>query len=282
MSRSKEKNTLSLWAQRVVRNFSFDLRFVFSSLPNYSLRRRISYIKSKYRAILSESDRIDYLGTPIAYDNRFTPALLQTYPGEIRSLLRHLPQGSVKTVLDVGANIGQFAFTLKKFLPDVEIFSFEPNSDIYPLLKENATRFSKWNCFPVGLGLKAQRSAFFFVPEKSAQGSLFRENSTRHLTKTDVKAIEVELCKLDVVTLSKLGIPPAIDLLKIDVEGAEREVLSSLGDLKWKYLWIEISDNRSGAFSLENLIHTVEKIWGKKARLLFQAASSGTRNVLLT
>lgn len=275
-------NLLRLLASRALQNFSLDLHFLIYPIPNYPLGSRLRYLRCKYQAILFNQGRIDYLGDFLVYDNRFTPALLQQYPAEIRSLLQHLPEDSVRTVVDIGANIGQFAFTLGKFLPNATVFSFEPNPEIYPMLKQNAGTLSKWYTFPIGLGAKTKREVFYFVPNKSAQGSLFRENSLLDLTKVDVKAIEIEVCRLDEEALSRLEIPRAVDLLKVDVEGAEEEVLLSLGALDWKYLWIEISDRRGGAFTLASLFTAVKDTWGQEPKLLFQTAKSGTRNILLT
>jgi hypothetical protein len=47
--------------------------------------------------------------------------------------------------------------------------------------------------------------------------------------------------------LRKIGLPEEFDAVKIDVEGAEEEVLKSLKEIKFKYLIVEVSVRREGA-----------------------------------
>src|SRR5690606_2176147 len=47
-------------------------------------------------------------------------------------------------VIDVGANTGLFAQNLLGYRPDLKIISFEPLSDAYEELKQNASKFPNW------------------------------------------------------------------------------------------------------------------------------------------
>src|ERR1019366_7712453 len=52
-----------------------------------------------------------------------------------REPLRFLRAYPIRTVLDIGANEGQFAATVRRLLPDVEIHSFEPLSEPFSKLE---------------------------------------------------------------------------------------------------------------------------------------------------
>ena len=54
---------------------------------------------------------------------------------------------NIETVLDVGANTGQFANTLRKNGYKNKIISFEPNSKIYDHLLKNSQRDKNWQIF---------------------------------------------------------------------------------------------------------------------------------------
>lgn len=67
-------------------------------------------------------------------------ALKDKSDGELLRL-RWLKEMNIKTVIDIGANEGQFASIIRKLLPESTIYSFEPIPHCYEKLKKN---FSKW------------------------------------------------------------------------------------------------------------------------------------------
>ena len=58
----------------------------------------------------------------------------------------------IKTVIDVGANIGQFANDARKLYPDAAIYSFEPLPGPYSELLVNTRSFTKFNSYNLALG----------------------------------------------------------------------------------------------------------------------------------
>jgi len=111
---------LSEFFHKIHTNFTLDYRFVITS--NLRFMERISYIFNKYFCMLTNKREIKYLGERFAYDNRFVPAILQNYPREILEINKTINLSKIEKVLDVGANIGQFSFTLNKFFPDIYIY----------------------------------------------------------------------------------------------------------------------------------------------------------------
>lgn len=252
------------------RRFSDNLRIETSYLllRNVSLYEKISFILRKYYAILLNKRKIRYLDSEFFYDNRFIPAMLQTYPREINNIDKAIGLLKIKTVLDVGANIGQFSFTLKKLFPHLEIYSFEPNNEIFALLEKNSGSLGiqVYNC---AIGSKTGKKTFFYSTDASAEGSFIKENLSQNYLRKDVKKIQVDMLNLTKKNLKKLNIPQKIDLLKIDAEGAEIEVLKSLKELNFNYLYIEISVKREGKSSIKEIKGIIREIWGKEAILIY-------------
>lgn len=259
---------ISLFFQKIKQNFTYD--FFWLRSPQIKFKSKLTYLISKYFNLMAAKKRIVYLGKIFHYDNYWTPSLLQVYPIEIATLIRHIDKSKVINVLDVGANIGQFASTWLHFSPSSKLFSFEPNNYIYPLLAKNSQGDYRWATFPFALGEHEQKTDFYFVPLKSAQGSFFPSNATKNLLKTSATKTTVDVVKLNQQTCSRLGIPKSYDLIKIDVEGSELTVLRSLAEISWRYLYIECSLARDGAIPEDTLWRILSDLTGQAPRLIFR------------
>src|SRR5437879_176927 len=70
-----------------------------------------------------------------------------------RSIVREVFEDlSINCVLDVGANVGQYASQLRSFGYSGWILSFEPVEANFALLQRAASRDPKWRAFPWALG----------------------------------------------------------------------------------------------------------------------------------
>lgn len=58
----------------------------------------------------------------------------------------------VKTVLDIGANTGQFATSIHQIFPDAMLYSFEPLLNCYEELVTNFKNVSRFQAFNLALG----------------------------------------------------------------------------------------------------------------------------------
>ncbi|GAH79987.1 unnamed protein product, partial [marine sediment metagenome] len=59
---------------------------------------------------------------------------------------------SIRTVLDIGANTGQFASQFQRLLPDARLYSFEPLEDCYNELLKRMGHIPKFRAFNFALG----------------------------------------------------------------------------------------------------------------------------------
>lgn len=267
------KGTTSLSRARTLlskarENAVWDLAFL--QAHHLSRSQRIQYVLAKYRAIMTNSRSVFYLGAPFHYDNRWTPALLQTYPIELQRLDERVSLRTVRTVLDVGANVGQFAATALALFPHMRVWSLEPNRSIFSLLQRNSERHPHWRVLPYGLADEDQRRKLWFVPEKSAQGSVYKDNSSSGLLGGEPTYIDVELRRLTPRLALESGMPTTFDLVKIDVEGFEHEALLGLQDITWKHLTLEASVGRSGRFDDPEAL--VRRLWGDSCQLIYASA----------
>jgi FkbM family methyltransferase len=141
----------------------------------------------------------------------------------------------IKTILDVGANIGQSALYYAALFPKANIFSFEPISATFHELQANVSQQKRIKCFQLALGLQSD-SIEVQLQSCSLWNSLL--NSGQHSTGNQETVQVVSLDEfLDQNMINH------IDLLKIDAEGFDLEVLkggknflSSTNDV---YIYIE-------------------------------------------
>lgn len=120
-------------------------------------------------------------------------------------------------IIDGGANIGLASLYLGERYPGSEIFSFEPDPEVFQALRKNVEQCSDSliKCFKLGLAGEECVRHFF---QEGADGGGF------YSTKSGGNKVEV---KCDV--LSKY-LDRSVDLLKLDIEGAEYEVLCEAED----------------------------------------------------
>jgi FkbM family methyltransferase len=143
------------------------------------------------------------------------------------AFLRHY---SIKTVIDVGANVGQFAAEIRAALPEAFIYSFEPMKECYEKLQSSRRHDPKFKAFNVALGETAGQSVIHknsYAPSSSmlSNSKLLEQAFPFTAESTDEK---IEVKTLDSV-LSAGSLQKNI-LLKLDVQGYEEKVLR--GDLK--------------------------------------------------
>jgi FkbM family methyltransferase len=132
-------------------------------------------------------------------------------------LKRVLKTGSV--CIDVGCHKGEILDLMLKLSPDGLKFGFEPIPELYQFLLEKYSHLKNVKISPVALYNESGQTTFQHVRNAPAySGIRKRKYSTRDV---QIEQITVSTGKLDDL------IPPNtnIDLIKIDVEGAEFKVL---------------------------------------------------------
>lgn len=130
-----------------------------------------------------------------------------------------------KTVVDVGANVGQFAIAAAKLFPGVQVHSFEPNPPCAAQLQCNVTKLAAVQVHQLALGRVAGTVDFHVNTHSHSSSILPLANS--HLDAfpdaRESGVIQVQVSTLDQVFAGQ--ILPSPVLLKLDVQGYELPVL---------------------------------------------------------
>jgi FkbM family methyltransferase len=131
----------------------------------------------------------------------------------------------IATVIDIGANKGQFALTIHALFPEASIYSFEPLPDCYQKMLHRLQGVKNFSAYNIGIGdssdeLTFQANAFTpsssFLPMKNAHKELFPFTQ-------NIQKIKVKVQTLDSITQTIPLTEPL--LIKIDVQGYEKQVL---------------------------------------------------------
>jgi len=220
-----------------------------------------TYAFEKWKAVLFNKRSMYFLGNTFYYEDRLNPFTIFEYISEI-SKLSSLFNFNGGRVLEVGANVGIWGYTLLKLFPNSSIYSFEPNPFPFACLVKNSSHFNNWRIFNSGISNQLEEVNLFYVPEKTGQGSIYKKNSTIDLLNpAEPSSIKVCLHTLDKVALeSKCG-GAHFALVKIDVEGYEQIVLDGLKELSWDYMYVELSVKRDGRVDIDEFISTLRKTW---------------------
>ncbi|KLU02673.1 hypothetical protein RISK_005739 [Rhodopirellula islandica] len=123
------------------------------------------------------------------------------------------------TLLDAGANIGLASVWFANQFPKANIVAIEPDPSNFRVLEQNAAAYPQIHCLQVGLW---HRNAMLERISEDAQPWAYRYQETAPVAETDSSAIES--VGLDEVVNQYFD--GKIDLLKMDIEGAEKEVLA--------------------------------------------------------
>lgn len=130
-----------------------------------------------------------------------------------------------KTVIDIGANVGQFCVAAAKLFPGVWVHSFEPLPKCLVKLRRNTVKLSNVVVHPVALGEK--KCELLIYVNDFSHSSSFLPLSRRHRTAFP-KAREREKLKVKVSTLDQICehiqlMSPV--MVKLDVQGYESYVI---------------------------------------------------------
>lgn len=130
-----------------------------------------------------------------------------------RLYLQDLPANPY--IIDCGANIGLSVIYLKKQFPDSEIIAFEPDQKNFGILEKNINSFGFQNVTIRKQAIWKENTTLDFAVEGSMSSKImFNGNGSS----TE---------KVEAIRLRDMLIRP-VDFLKIDIEGAEFEVLKDL------------------------------------------------------
>ena len=239
--------------------FEFELTKNFHNfILRYIKKVETTIIKKKNLNVLMEFNNLKFIARDyrIYYDlmrfGKFEPT--STYIFE--SLLK---EGM--TVLDIGANIGYFSLIASKLVGNSgKVYSFEPDPITFKYLKKNITMNQISNVKLVNkcVSDEAGQLLLYHHPKYHTCHSIFGSPSK--------EAIKVESITLNNMFKKNNSL---INFIKLDVEGAEMNVLRGMDEIFKKnnvyYLLIEINLRLIKEFEKEvkNLIFLLDRFFNK-------------------
>jgi FkbM family methyltransferase len=163
------------------------------------------------------------------------------------TILNKLSKLNPSVIIDGGANIGKYSLITSKLMPNAQIYSFEPVKNTFEKLSVNLSVYN--NIKPINKGL--------YKTNCTQEINLF--NSNTHSSLVDIQGLSYESNQTESIELIK-GDDfmkdhdiQEVDLLKIDVEGAEYDALLGFDEhiasgkikmIQFEYGYINISTKK--------------------------------------
>lgn len=139
---------------------------------------------------------------------------------------RLLKSFGIATVLDVGANVGQYGRMLREIGYRGRLVSFEPLSSAYGVLRSVADKDGAWQALNFALG-DADGRATINIAGNSLSSSILPMTPVHHRASPESEYVggeEVEVRRLDSL-LDRLCPDKQGILLKIDAQGYEKKIV---------------------------------------------------------
>lgn len=138
-------------------------------------------------------------------------------------------------IFDLGANIGLASVYFKNKFPYAQIIAVEPEPSNFSLLKENVSPYKDVMVYPCGIWNK---TTHLIIRDEGLGNWGFSVQETNNVLPGSVKAMGIS----DIMDELKIE---QIDLLKIDIEGSEKELFEANYE-RWlpkvKVIIIELHD----------------------------------------
>lgn len=195
-------------------------------------------INGKYTTVLNHRSGVNFYNA----DNNTISIIKEIFINSVYTIDPIvINEGDV--IFDVGANVGVFSL-YASLIKGTNIYAFEPHPDNFKKLVHNVEMngIDNINCFNYGLALKKENRIMI---EASIAGGHKISNNLGPDSKNS-EGVKVKTTTLGLI-MKELNIEK-IDFLKLDCEGAEGEIISSLGInglKKIEKIAIEFHDNHS-------------------------------------
>lgn len=135
---------------------------------------------------------------------------------------KYITGKTFKTVVDIGANIGLWSEYVNESSNVETIYMVEPNTVALSVMKRSFSDLSKFIICPIAISNIDGKLEFFVDSENSTISSMMESHRTNKLN----TSYYVESLKFD--TFLKSNNLNYIDLVKIDIEGAEYDLIDSM------------------------------------------------------
>lgn len=140
------------------------------------------------------------------------------------AILRH---HAIETVIDAGANSGQYGSELRNWNFQGRVISFEPTSAAFNALSDRAARDGNWRVFNLALGSEDGKAEINVASNSGQSSSLMPMLESHRQSAPEIRYVSTEqisIRRLDGALVGLVG-PNESLMLKMDVQGSEHLVL---------------------------------------------------------
>lgn len=130
------------------------------------------------------------------------------------------------SVIDLGAHDGTISeFFLKK---GCKVFAFEPNPNLYSEILKKKKKYKNLECF--NLGVNSTSGTFnLYLKEDKITKEIKTDSQASSLLKSKINVSNEKSIQVKCITFENIiSITGPVDLVKIDIEGAEYEIYDEL------------------------------------------------------
>jgi FkbM family methyltransferase len=223
---------------------------VFRGWSSYSWGRILAFsIKAGEKAVFRVHARDNGLDAG---------TIAEFFSSECRIIPEELPPFRPKVVYDIGANIGIASLRFAALWPEARFYGFEPLPANFEVCHLNFKALPNSQVFSSAVGSRTEMTSFECNedPRGGHLGAVQGNPALRAAERIEVQVYSIT----DLIRVQRLE-PP--DFLKIDVEGAEMEVLKGMGEAvqSVKRIFIETHGDALKAECLRWLQEHGFRIW---------------------
>lgn len=146
----------------------------------------------------------------------------------IETISDYIDFNEIKTIFDVGSRDGYQSVEFRQWFPDSRIVAFEANPNQIPLCI-NTTKNHNIEIVPKAAGNENGETTFFIASNNVGASSLLKNANHPRSNNWPQTKVTVDMVRID--DWCKENKVETIDLLWMDVQGAEKIVLDGCGDL---------------------------------------------------
>ncbi len=166
-----------------------------------------------------------------AIPNTFDSRIINEIWGEKVYELNRFTLGNKPTIVDIGAHKGYFSIFIANKFKDAKVIAVEPLKTNHTVLRENVklNNFKNITVYPNGISDKKETRELYTPASNSGGISMIKDwfVAEKNLQTFNMECITFsDLLKKEKIT--------TIDLLKLDVEGGEYSILSSIKAAQFK------------------------------------------------
>ena len=187
-------------------------------------------LKDNFMPISDEEYSLELDGTQIFVEKSSAVNALEIYQEIFRDRDHEkVPEFSLfgkKRIIDLGANYGFYALSVKRQAPECKVLCLEPNKYIFPLLKKNLKEYTDISLINGAIGIEDKVDDFEVVRQIPSIGGVTLRQVERKWLAEDL----IEKYTVNFISLTSIYKDYEIencDILKVDVEGVEAEIFDS-------------------------------------------------------